>query len=82
MSIVLAPQLLHELWDLDLGNIEAPPYFQLCATSPLLPPPLEDVNRYPHFPGPPSQAYTPSGALTFETHINYNLQRSYVDIPS
>ncbi|KAJ3910977.1 hypothetical protein F5877DRAFT_86686 [Lentinula edodes] len=44
MSIIL-------LWDLNLGNVEAIPYIKLCVTSPLLPPPLEDVNRYPHFPG-------------------------------
>ncbi|KAJ3859061.1 hypothetical protein EV359DRAFT_68487 [Lentinula novae-zelandiae] len=47
------PQLLHKLWDLDQGNIEAIPYVELHVTSPLLPPPLEDVNRYPYFPGPP-----------------------------
>ncbi|KAJ3806676.1 hypothetical protein F5876DRAFT_80453 [Lentinula aff. lateritia] len=69
-----APQLLHKLWDLDLGNVEAIPYVKLCVASPLLPPPLEDVNRYPHFPGPPSRAYTLSGALT-TTHTT---QHSYV----
>ncbi|KAJ3803874.1 hypothetical protein F5876DRAFT_84239 [Lentinula aff. lateritia] len=44
MSIVLP-------WDLDRGNIKAISYVELCVASPLLPPPLEDVNRYPHFPG-------------------------------
>ncbi|KAJ3804917.1 hypothetical protein F5876DRAFT_82426 [Lentinula aff. lateritia] len=62
-----APQLLHKLWDLDLGNVEAIPYVELRTASPLLPPPLEDARRYPHFPGPPSRAYTLSGAHTFET---------------
>ncbi|KAJ3804629.1 hypothetical protein F5876DRAFT_82852 [Lentinula aff. lateritia] len=69
-----APQVLHELWGLDLGNVEAIPYVKLHAASPLLPPTLEDVSRYLHFPGPPSQAYTLSGALTFGTHISYDLQ--------
>ncbi|KAJ3805549.1 hypothetical protein F5876DRAFT_81661 [Lentinula aff. lateritia] len=42
-----APPLLHKLWDLDLGNVKAIPYTKLRVASPLLPPPLEDVNRYP-----------------------------------
>ncbi|GAW00502.1 hypothetical protein LENED_002026 [Lentinula edodes] len=39
-----APYLLHELWDLDLGNVEATPYLKLRVTSPLPPPTLEDVH--------------------------------------
>ncbi|KAJ3808579.1 hypothetical protein F5876DRAFT_78588 [Lentinula aff. lateritia] len=84
-----APQLLHKLWDLELGNVKATPYVRLRVASPLLPPPLEDVNCYPHFPGPPSRAYTLSGALTFKTPhqlqsttiltiTTHTIQRSYV----
>ncbi|KAJ3910970.1 hypothetical protein F5877DRAFT_86693 [Lentinula edodes] len=83
-SIVLVsqpPQVLHELWDLDLGNVKAIPYVKLHAASPLLPPPLEDISHYHHFPGPPSWAYTSSGALMSGTHINYDLQQFYVDTP-
>ncbi|KAJ3884608.1 hypothetical protein GG344DRAFT_83773 [Lentinula edodes] len=47
MSIIL-------LWDPDLGNIEAIPYVKLRVASSLIPPPLKDVNCYPHFSGPPS----------------------------
>ncbi|KAJ3858582.1 hypothetical protein EV359DRAFT_87510 [Lentinula novae-zelandiae] len=53
--------MLHKLWDLNLSNVKAIPYVELCTASPLLPPPLEDARRYPHFPGPPSRAYTLSG---------------------
>ncbi|KAJ3872092.1 hypothetical protein F5051DRAFT_445527 [Lentinula edodes] len=68
-----APQVLHKPRDLDLGNVEAIPYIELHTTSPLLPPMLEDIRLYLHFPGPPSQAYTPSGALMFGTHFSYGL---------
>ncbi|KAJ3803667.1 hypothetical protein F5876DRAFT_84755 [Lentinula aff. lateritia] len=71
-----APQVLHELRDLDLANVEAIPYIELRIASPLLPPMLEDVRLYLHFPGPSSQAYTPSGALTSGTHYIYDLSRS------
>ncbi|KAJ3803790.1 hypothetical protein F5876DRAFT_84431 [Lentinula aff. lateritia] len=40
-----APQLLHELWDLDLGNVKASPYVRLRATSLLPPPPLPPTSR-------------------------------------
>ncbi|KAJ3930138.1 MAG: hypothetical protein NXY57DRAFT_962977 [Lentinula lateritia] len=49
-----APQVLHQLRDLDLANVEAIPYIKLCIASPLPPPMLEDWT------------YTPSGALTLE----------------
>ncbi|KAJ3805982.1 hypothetical protein F5876DRAFT_81174 [Lentinula aff. lateritia] len=88
MSIVLvsrpppnfpqAPQVLHKLRDLDLANVEAIPYVKLCIASPLLPPTLEDIHLYPHFPGPPSRAYTPSEALTPGTHYIYDLLRSCI----
>ncbi|KAJ3858236.1 hypothetical protein EV359DRAFT_88047 [Lentinula novae-zelandiae] len=68
-----ASQVLHKLRDLDLGNVKAIPYVELCTASPLLPPMLEDIHLYLHSPGPPSRAYTPSGALTFGTHFSYNL---------
>ncbi|KAH7874978.1 uncharacterized protein C8R40DRAFT_1171077 [Lentinula edodes] len=70
------------LWDLDLGNVEATPYVKLGTASPSPPPPLEDVCRYPPLPGTSSQAHTLLGAHISETSINYNLQQSYVDIPS
>ncbi|KAJ3803725.1 hypothetical protein F5876DRAFT_84593 [Lentinula aff. lateritia] len=57
------PPSLLELWDIDLGNVEATPYVELHVASPLIPPPLEDASRYPHFPGTQSRACTPSGAL-------------------
>ncbi|KAJ3870601.1 hypothetical protein F5051DRAFT_447438 [Lentinula edodes] len=52
-----APQLLHKLWDLDLGNVEATPYVKLRAASPLQPPTLEDVHLQAPVPGtsPPSE---------------------------
>ncbi|KAJ3911099.1 hypothetical protein F5877DRAFT_86479 [Lentinula edodes] len=31
-------------WDLDLGNVEATPYIELRAASPLQPPTLKDVH--------------------------------------
>ncbi|KAJ3809421.1 hypothetical protein F5876DRAFT_77788 [Lentinula aff. lateritia] len=46
-----APQLLHKLWDLTLGNVKAIPYVELRVASPLPPPPLEDADRYPPLPG-------------------------------
>ncbi|KAJ3912740.1 hypothetical protein F5877DRAFT_84496 [Lentinula edodes] len=76
MSIVLVsqpPPNLLKLWDLDLGNVEAPPYVQLHATSPLPPPLLEDAN-HPHFLGPPSWDYALLGAL-ITTHT---MQCSYI----
>ncbi|KAJ3804423.1 hypothetical protein F5876DRAFT_83182 [Lentinula aff. lateritia] len=63
-----APQVLHELRDLDLVNVEAIPYVEPRIASPLIPPTLEDVRLYLHFLGPPSWAYTPSGAPTPGTH--------------
>ncbi|KAJ4487251.1 hypothetical protein C8J55DRAFT_558314 [Lentinula edodes] len=33
-----APQLLHKLWDLDLGNVGASPCVQPSAAPPLPPP--------------------------------------------
>ncbi|KAJ3805172.1 hypothetical protein F5876DRAFT_82087 [Lentinula aff. lateritia] len=68
-------------WDLDLANVEAIPYVELHITSPLLPPMLEDVRLYLHFPGPPSRAYTRSGALTPGTHYIYDLSRSCIVNP-
>ncbi|KAJ3804569.1 hypothetical protein F5876DRAFT_82944 [Lentinula aff. lateritia] len=68
-----APQVLHELRDLDLANVEAIPYVELRIASPLPPPMLEDVRLYLHFPGPPSRASTPSRALTSGTPYLYNL---------
>ncbi|KAJ3876017.1 hypothetical protein F5051DRAFT_430114 [Lentinula edodes] len=35
------PQVLHELWDLDLGNVKAIPYIEVHTASLLPPPPLE-----------------------------------------
>ncbi|KAJ3803485.1 hypothetical protein F5876DRAFT_85238 [Lentinula aff. lateritia] len=85
MSIVL-------LWDLDLGNIEATPYVELRIASPLIPPTLGDVSRYPHFPGPPSQLILHRGlshlkptsttiyndpTLTFLTVTIHTMQCSY-----
>ncbi|KAJ3859153.1 hypothetical protein EV359DRAFT_68409 [Lentinula novae-zelandiae] len=42
-----APYLLHELWDLNLGNVKAPPHIHPHIASPLPPPQLEDTNHYP-----------------------------------
>ncbi|KAJ4495005.1 hypothetical protein C8J55DRAFT_554614 [Lentinula edodes] len=61
------------LWDLNLGNVEATPYIELRAASPLLLPTLEDVPPKPQFPGPPPQAYIFSGAYTLQTHSLYDL---------
>ncbi|KAJ3804281.1 Hsp70 protein-domain-containing protein [Lentinula aff. lateritia] len=41
-----APQVLHKLRDLDLGNVEATPYVELRAASPLPPPLLENASHY------------------------------------
>ncbi|KAJ4492321.1 hypothetical protein C8R41DRAFT_920092 [Lentinula lateritia] len=41
-----APYLLHELWDLALGNVKASHHVHLCIASPLPPPPPEDTNHY------------------------------------
>ncbi|KAJ3858821.1 hypothetical protein EV359DRAFT_87160 [Lentinula novae-zelandiae] len=68
-----APQALHKLRDLDLGNVEATPYVELHTASPLLPPTLADVHPHLLFPGPPSWAYTSLGALTLGTHFSYDL---------
>lgn len=76
MSIVLVSQPPFnplKLRDLDLRNIKAIPYVELCTASLLLPPMLEDVRRYLHFPGPPFWAYILSGALTFGTYFSYDL---------
>ncbi|KAJ3884938.1 hypothetical protein GG344DRAFT_83320 [Lentinula edodes] len=35
---------MEELWDLDLGNVEATPYVKLRAASPLQPPTLKDIH--------------------------------------
>ncbi|KAJ3859323.1 hypothetical protein EV359DRAFT_86536 [Lentinula novae-zelandiae] len=42
-----APYLLHQFWDLDHINIEAPPHIHPCIASPLPPPQLEDTNHHP-----------------------------------
>ncbi|KAJ3900742.1 hypothetical protein F5879DRAFT_992596 [Lentinula edodes] len=79
MSIVLVsqpPPNLLELRDLDLANVKANSYIGLRIASLLLPPTLEDVCLYLHFPGPPSQAYTPSGALMSGTPYVYDLLQS------
>ncbi|KAJ3804253.1 hypothetical protein F5876DRAFT_83479 [Lentinula aff. lateritia] len=76
-----APQVLHELRDLDLVNVEAIPYVELRIASLLIPPTLEDVCLYLHFPGPPSQAYTPSGAPMPGTHYIYDLSQSGIVNP-
>ncbi|KAJ3858231.1 hypothetical protein EV359DRAFT_88054 [Lentinula novae-zelandiae] len=39
------------LWDLALGNVKASHHIHLCIASPLLPPPLEDINHYLPLPG-------------------------------
>ncbi|KAJ3859747.1 hypothetical protein EV359DRAFT_86070 [Lentinula novae-zelandiae] len=54
------------LWDPDLGNVEATPYIELRAASPL--PPLS-----PSFRDLPSRAYIFSGAYTLKTHSLYDL---------
>ncbi|KAJ3803872.1 hypothetical protein F5876DRAFT_84245 [Lentinula aff. lateritia] len=78
MSIALVSQPPPSLLELPnvyrFDNVEATPYVKLHVASPLIPPPLEDASRYPHFLGTQSRACTPSGALAFETHIHYILQ--------
>ncbi|KAJ3806286.1 hypothetical protein F5876DRAFT_80864 [Lentinula aff. lateritia] len=88
-----APPLLHKLWDLDLGNVEAIPYAKLHVASPLLPPPLEDVNCYPTsrdlLPGlilyrelscskPTSTTIYNDPTLTFLASTTHTTQHSYI----
>ncbi|KAJ3911011.1 hypothetical protein F5877DRAFT_86627 [Lentinula edodes] len=60
-------------WDLDLGNVEATPYVELRAASPLQPPTLKHPPLSPSSQDLPSRAYIFSGAYTLKTHFHYDL---------
>ncbi|KAJ3912294.1 hypothetical protein F5877DRAFT_72524, partial [Lentinula edodes] len=55
------------------SNVEATPYVELSAASPLLPPTLEDVHLYPQFPGPPLPGVYLLRSYTLNTHSLYDL---------
>ncbi|KAJ3870915.1 hypothetical protein F5051DRAFT_446930 [Lentinula edodes] len=53
------------LWDLNLGNIKATTYVELCAASPLQPPTLKDVHLQAPVPGT-----SPTGRISSQELIH------------
>ncbi|KAJ3808700.1 hypothetical protein F5876DRAFT_78473 [Lentinula aff. lateritia] len=76
------------LWDLNPGNVEATPYIELRAASPLQPPTLEDIHLYAPAPGTsppghiPSQELTHSRSTSTTTYSTEPLQGSHISIPA
>ncbi|KAJ3914154.1 hypothetical protein F5877DRAFT_83071 [Lentinula edodes] len=76
------PQLLHKLWDLDPGNVEATPHIELHAASPLPPPILEDVHLEVPVPGTSPPGHISSQELGPPWTLQEPPQGSHLSIPA
>ncbi|KAJ3872672.1 hypothetical protein F5051DRAFT_444968 [Lentinula edodes] len=79
-----APYLLHELWDLDLGDIKASHHIHPCIASLLPPPLLEDTNHSPPLPRLTLHCELSHLKLTSSTSYNnptHTLSQSPHDLP-